>query len=70
MKLPTRIILGIRIEENYKNNKRISEFNHRSRKGYYVESALLEKIPMLDLSKKTEEKVAQTISNLEACYDM
>ena len=65
-----RIFLGMRIEENYKNDKRTSNHNYGSRQDYSVESELIEKRLILNLAKREEKQVTCTISDLEACYDI
>ena len=48
----------------------MSKHNYGYRKGYSIESALLEKILIFDLAKKNKEVFTYAISDLEACYDM
>ena len=64
-----RTLLRNRTEGRYENNRRLSKHNPGSRKGYSIESALLEKRLIFDLAKKTEEVFSYAISDLEACYD-
>ena len=64
-----KIFLGIRIEENYENDKKISKHNYGSRESSSIESVSLENRLVLCLSKITEEQIACTMSDLEACYD-
>ena len=61
--------LGMRIEENYENDNRMSKCNHGSRKGHSIESALLEKLLVFDLETKIEEEFSCATSDLEACHD-
>ena len=59
-----RIFLGIRIEENYENDERISKHNCVYRKDHSIASAILEKILILDLAKRAGEPFACTKSDL------
>ena len=69
LKFPMRIFLGLRIENNYETDRRTSKHNHGSRKGFSIDSSLLEKKLIFDLARKIEESFACTISDLDACYD-
>ena len=64
-----RMFLGLIIVENYENDKRTSKQNCGSRKGHSTDSALLEKRLIFDLTKKSEEPCAYTMSDLEAHCD-
>ena len=70
LRLLMRILLGIRIEEDCENEKRISNHDCGSENGHSVGSELLEKRLTLDLAERTGEQVAYTISDLEACCDV
>ena len=50
-----RVFLRNRVEGRCENDKRLSNDNYGSRKGYSIESALLEKRLIFDLAKKTGE---------------
>ena len=69
LQLLMRIFLGLRIERKLEKDKRLSKHNHGSRKGYSVESALLEKRLMFDYAKRTEQETGHMVSDLVSCYD-
>ena len=64
-----RIVLGIRIEENCENDKIMSKHDCGSRKGCSIESALLEKILMLNLANRVGKQVASMPPYLDVCCD-
>ena len=70
LQLLMRIILRLRREENYEDDKRASKYDHVSRKGCSIESSLLEKRLIFDLVKKAEEVFSCTACDLESCYDI
>jgi len=43
LQLLMRIFLGIIIEDNFENDRRILKHNYGSRKGFSIDSAILEK---------------------------
>ena len=59
----------MRNDDNIKNDERLSKFNFGSRKQYSIESALLEKRLLYDMSKYNNEPTIHLLSDLEVCYD-
>ena len=47
----------------------MSRHNYGSRKGFSIDSALLEKKLLFDYAKRREESNVYLMSDLEACYD-
>ena len=47
-----RMFLRLRIDENYEYDRRMSNHNHGSRKGYSIESDFLENRLIFDVAKK------------------
>ena len=63
-----RTFLGLRIADNYENNRIISKNDYWSRKGFSIDLDLLEKRFIFDLVKK-ENSSACAMSDLEVCHD-
>ena len=55
--------------ENIENDTRLSKFNYRLRKYYLIETILLEKRLIYDLSTWNNYPIIYNVTDLEACYD-
>ena len=64
-----QMYVGLRNDKNIKNGIRLSKFNFGFRKQYSIESTLLEKRLIYDISKYNNEPTIYLLSDLEACYD-
>ena len=69
MQLLMIIFIGSRIEKKIETDDRLSQHGYGSRKGFSIESALLEKRLLLDNAKRAGHKMMYLMSDLEACYD-
>ena len=69
LQLLMRIFLGIWLESKLEEDERLSKPNYGSRKGFSIDSALLEKRLLFDYAKRREESNIYLTSDLEACCD-
>ena len=64
-----RIFFGMRSDKRVENDERFSKYNYGSRKGYSIETAILEKKLTHDNSLLNRNKNVYIMSVLEACHD-
>ena len=69
LQLLMRICIDARKNNQHENMDALSKYNFGSRKGYSIESALLEKRLTCDYSQYSGERMVHKLSDLEACYD-
>ena len=63
-----RMFLCLRVERDTEYDKISSNFNCGSRKGWTINSALIEKRFAFDFAQKTEKYIGRMTSDLKACY--
>ena len=61
-----KFFLGLRIADDYENDRIMSKHNYGSRRGFSTHSTLL---GIFDLARKIEDSFAYTMSDLEACFN-
>ena len=69
LQLIIRLHAGLRNNRNIEKDSRLSKFNFGSRQDYSIESVLLEKRLIYDISQYNSETTVHLFSDLEACYD-
>lgn len=69
LQLLMRIFFSLRTEGNIETDQRIAQCNFGSRRGYSVESCILEKRLLYESNLFDKTQLVHTISDLEACYD-
>ena len=64
------MFLGMRVEEKYENDARISKHNFGSRKGHSIDSTILEKILIFDFAKRVGDSFSCNMPDSKAYCDI